>query len=260
MSSEDILKLAPPPADARLPYGKDSNQFGELRLPKSEAKGKKSSAVVMNIHGGFWRSKYNLAHAGHLCGALTAKGLATWNIEYRRVGNPGGGWPGTFEDIANAYRFLPQIAKRYNLDATRVVVMGHSAGGQLALCLAGHEPSVKAVISLAGVVDLQRAWEEHLSDDAVVAFLGGKPKDVPEHYQEADPMQLKIGSATQWLIHGAADSVVPPPFSRNYAEQKKKWGEDVHYLEVSTAGHFELIDPHSNAWPKVESTVFHLLA
>jgi acetyl esterase/lipase len=257
MSSEDILKLAPPPADARLPYGKDSNQFGELRLPKNEAN--KSSAVVMNIHGGFWRSKYNLAHAGHLCAALTAKGLANWNVEYRRVGNPGGGWPGTFEDIANAYRFLPQIAKRYNLDTTRVVVMGHSAGGQLALCLAAHEPSVKAVISLAGVVDLQRAWEEHLSDDAVVAFLGGKPKDVPEHYQEADPMQLKISAATQWLIHGAADSVVPPPFSRNYAEQKKKRGEDVHYLEISTAGHYELIDPHSSAWPKVESTVLHLL-
>ena len=257
MSSEDILKLAPPPADARLPYGKDSNQFGELRLPKNETK--KSSAVLMNIHGGFWRSKYNLAHAGHLCAALTAKGLATWNVEYRRVGNPGGGWPGTFEDIANAYRFLPQIAKRYNLEATRVVVMGHSAGGELALCLAAHEPSVKAVISLAGVVDLQRAWEEHLSDDAVVAFLGGKPKDVPEHYEEADPMQLKIASATQWLIHGAADSVVPPPFSRNYAEQKKKRGEDVHYLEISTAGHYELIDPHSNAWPKVESTALHLL-
>jgi acetyl esterase/lipase len=257
MSSEDILKLAPPPADARLPYGKDSNQFGELRLSKNEAK--KSSPVVMNIHGGFWRSKYDLAHAGHLCAALTAKGLATWNIEYRRVGNPGGGWPGTFEDIANAYRFLPQIAKRYNLDATRVVVMGHSAGGQLALCLAGHERLVKAVISLAGVVDLQRAWEEHLSDDAVVAFLGGKPKDVPEHYQEADPMQLKIASATQWLIHGAADSVVAPLFSRSYTEQKKKRGEDVHYLEISTAGHYELIDPRSNAWPKVESTVLHLL-
>lgn len=259
MSSEDILKLAPPPADARLPYGKDTNQFGELRLPKSEAAAKKSFAVVMNIHGGFWRSQYNLAHAGHLCAALTAKGLATWNVEYRRVGNPGGGWPGTFEDIANAYRFLPQIAKRYNLDATRVVVIGHSAGGQLALSLAAHERSVKAVISLAGVVDLQRAWEQHLSDDAVVGFLGGKPKDVPEHYEEADPMQLKIASATQWLIHGAADSVVPPPFSRNYAEHKKKRGEDVHYLEISTAGHYELIDPHSFAWPKVESTVFHLL-
>ena len=259
MFSDDILSLAPPPADARLHYGKDANQFGELRLPKGETKPKKAFAVVMNIHGGFWRSKYDLAHAGHLCAALTAKGLATWNVEYRRVGNPGGGWPGTFEDIVNAYRFLPQIARRYELDATRVLVMGHSAGGQLALCLAGHEPTVKSVISLAGVVDLQRAWEEHLSNDAVVAFLGGKPKDVPEHYQEADPMQLKIGAATQWLIHGASDSVVPPPFSRNYVEEKKKRGENVHYLEISTAGHYELIDPHSTAWPKVESTVFHLL-
>src|SRR5437868_13107361 len=195
--SEDILSLAPPPADARLAYGADPNQFGELRLPKTinlPASGQ-ALPIVMNIHGGYWRAKYNLVHAGHLCAALTAKGLATWNVEYRRVGNPGGGWPGTFEDIANAYRFLPQIAKRYDLDTTRVAVMGHSAGGQLAPCLAGHDPSVKAVISLAGVVDLQRAWEEHLSDDAVVAFLGGKPKDVPEHYQEADPMQLKIGSA-----------------------------------------------------------------
>jgi acetyl esterase/lipase len=259
MSSEDILKLAPPPTDVRLPYGKDPNQCGDLRLPRNDAKARKLSAVVMNIHGGFWRSKYDLAHAGHLCGALTAKGIATWNVEYRRVGNTGGGWPGTFEDIANAYRFLPQIAKRYDLDPARVVVMGHSAGGQLALCLAGHEHSVKAVISLAGVVDLQRAWEDHLSEDAVVAFLGGKPKDVPEHYQEADPMKLTIRPATQWLIHGAADSVVPPPFSRNYAEEKKKRGEDVHYLEISTAGHYELIDPHSTAWPKVESTVLHLL-
>src|SRR5437879_11000350 len=222
MPSDDILTLPAPPADARLAYGTDPNQFGELRLPKSGG----PFPIVMNIHGGFWRAKYDLKHTGHLCAALTAKGVATWNIEYRRVGNKGGGWPGTFEDIANAYRFLPQIAKRYNLDATRVVVMGHSAGGQLALCLAGHEPSVKAVISLAGVVDLQRAWEEHLSDDAVVDFLGGKPKDVPENYQEADPMQLKIGSATQWLNHGDADSVVPPTFRRNYAEQKKKWGEE----------------------------------
>src|SRR5437763_561353 len=163
MPADDIYTLPPPPADARLTYGAAPNQFVDLRIPKSSG----PFPVVMNIHGGFWRSKFDLAHAGHLCAALTAKGLATWNVEYRRVGNPGGGWPGTFEDIANAYRFLPQIAKRYDLDTTRVAVMGHSAGGQLALCVAGHEPSVKAVISLAGVVDLQRAWEEHLSDDAV---------------------------------------------------------------------------------------------
>jgi dipeptidyl aminopeptidase/acylaminoacyl peptidase len=139
--------------------------------------------------------------------------------------------------------------------------MGHSAGGQLALCLAAHESSLKRVVSLASVVDLQQAWEQRLSDDAVVAFLGGKPSEVPEHYREADPMQLAIDpAATQWLIHGAADDVVPSYFSRQYAEQKKKCAEDVHYTEISTAGHFDLIDPHSNAWPTVENTVRRLLA
>jgi acetyl esterase/lipase len=174
MPAEDILTLPPPPADARLAYGTGQLQFGDLRLPKS----KSPFPVVMNIHGGYWRAKYDLAHAGHLCAALTAKGLATWNLEYRRVGNDGGGWPGTFEDIVNGFRFLPQLAQRYNLDSARILVMGHSAGGQLALCLAGHQPSVKRVLSLAGVADLQRAWEEHLSNDAVAEFLGGKPKDV----------------------------------------------------------------------------------
>src|SRR5277367_1902990 len=240
MSSEDILTLPPPPADARLSYGTDPNQFADLRLPKTKG----PFPAVMMIHGGFWRAKYDLAHTGHLCAALTAKGYATWNLEYRRVGNPGGGWPGTFEDIKNGYRFVPQIAMRYNLDATKILVMGHSAGGQLAICLAAQEPSVKRVIALAGVVDLMQAYEQHLSNDAVVEFLGGKPQEVPEHYHEADPMQLSV-KATQWLIQGAADDVVPPSFSRNYVQTKQKRGEDAHYLEISTAGHFDLIDPHS---------------
>jgi acetyl esterase/lipase len=257
MSSDSILTQTPPAADARVAYGTDPNQFGDLRLPK----GKGPFPLVMNIHGGFWRAKYDLAHAGHLCAALTAKGIATLNIEYRRVGNPGGGWPGTFDDVRNAYRFLPELAKRYSLDSKKVVVMGHSAGAQLALCLAAHEASLKKVVSLAGVVDLQQAWELHLSNNAVVEFLGGKPSQVTDHYREADPTQLAIDHATtQWLIHGAADDVVPSYFSRNYAQEKKNKGEDVHYLEISTAGHFDLIDPHSQAWTKVEDTVLHLLA
>jgi acetyl esterase/lipase len=256
--SDAILTLPPPPADVKLAYGTDPNQFGEIRVPKS-AEAKKPYPVVMNIHGGYWRAKYDLAHAGHLCAALTAKSLATWNIEYRRVGNQGGGWPGTFEDIRAAYRYVSQIASRYSLDSSRMVVMGHSAGGQLALCLAGHEKSVKNVVSLAGVVDLQQAFEQHLSNDAVVEFLGGTPSAVTDHYREADPMQLKI-SATQWLIHGLKDDTVPPFFSRNYVEQKKARGEDVHLLEISTADHFDLIDPRSSAWPKVETTVLHMVS
>lgn len=254
--SDDILTIPPPAPDVRLPYGNDRFQFGELRIPKTGG----PFPVVMNIHGGFWRAKYDLTHAGHLCAALTAKGLATWNIEYRRVGNSGGGWPGTFEDVTNAYRFLTQNATVRKLDASRILVMGHSAGGQLALCLAAHQRDVRRALSLAGVVDLKQAFEQHLSNNAVVEFMGGTPKEVPEHYREADPMELPVPkSTTQWLIHGLTDDVVPANFSRNYVEQKKAAGEDVHLLEIARAGHFDLIDPRSAAWPKVEQTVLHLI-
>src|ERR1700722_10502482 len=231
-SGEDILALVPPKADVRVAYGGDSNQFVDLRLPK--VKGLHPLALI--IHGGFWRAKYDLRHAGHLCAALTAKGIATANVEYRRVGNSGGGWPGTFSDIRAAYQFLLQSGRKYEFDLSRVVVMGHSAGGQLALCLAGHEAGVKAVISLAGVVDLQRAYELHLSNDAVVEFLGGTPAEVADHYREADPMKLAIG-ARQWLVHGATDDVVPPAFSRDYAREKQKAKEDIRLVEIEGAGH-----------------------
>jgi acetyl esterase/lipase len=212
----------------------------------------------MNIHGGFWRAKRDLSVASPLCDALLARGIATWNIEYRRVGNTGGGWPHTFEDVRTAYRFLPDLARRYNFDMQRALVMGHSAGGELALCLAGHEPGLKQTISLGGVVDLKQAVELNLGDGAVSDFLGGKPAEVPEHYHEADPMQLKV-QAAQWLIHGLKDTVVPSFLSRNYVQEKKQRGEDAHLLEIATASHDDLIDPRSAAWPKVEGALRHLL-
>ena len=256
--SEDILTLAPTPADQRIPYGSDPNQFFELRLPKQKGR----HPLVINIHGGFWRAKYDLVHAGHLCAALTARGVATANLEYRRVGNEGGGWPNTFADIRSAYDFLRQQASKYNFDTQKVVVMGHSAGGQLALCLAAHEASVARVISLAGVVDLQRAYQLHLSNNAVVEFLRGTPTEVPDHYREADPMQLAIPQARQWLIHGSGDDIVPPAFSRDYVSAKRKRTgkdkENVQLLEVSGSDHFDLIDPRSEAWKQVGQTVLDL--
>jgi acetyl esterase/lipase len=268
LMSHSILTLAAPPADARIAYGSDPNQFFDLRLPKSEpATGTKKSErlypLVINIHGGYWRAKYNLDHAGHLCAALTAKGLATANLEYRRVGSEGGGWPNTFADVRSAYNFLVQNARQYSLDANRVLVMGHSAGGQLALCLAGHEPGMTRVLSLAGVVDLQRAYQLHLSNDAVVDFLRGTPSQVPDHYREADPMQLAIPRVRQWLIHGLVDDVVPPAFSRDYVAAKQrrsgKEKEDVHLLEIPEADHFDLIDPRTPAWKQVEPAVLDLV-
>jgi len=252
-SSEDILTLSPPKADARVAYGSDENQFIDLRLPH----GKSSHALAIFIHGGFWRSRYDLAYAGHLCAALTTQGIATANVEYRRVGNPGGGWPGSFADVRGAHQFLLQNAGRYGFDPKRVVALGHSAGSQLALCLAAHE-TLTAVISLAGVVDLQQAYLLHLSNDAVVEFLGGTPSQVKEHYEEADPMKLSI-AARQWLVHGSADDIVPPSFSRDYVKAKRKANERGELVEIAGAGHFDLVDPRSAAWKEVERVMMTAL-
>ena len=256
--SEDFLSRPSPPYNRRLEYGSDPNQFLHLRVPSERVQGPHPLAI--NIHGGFWRAKYDLDHAGHLCAALTAKGLATANLEYRRVGNEGGAWPGTFADIRSAYHFLVQNAEKHNFDVTRVAVMGHSAGGQLALCLAAHESNVRSVIPLAGVVDLQHAYRLHLSNDAVVEFLRGTPAEVPDHYREADPMQLSVGKSRQWLIHGTSDDIVPPAFSRDYVARKQGAKENVHLLEIAGADHFDLIDPLSKAWKQVEQTVLACLA
>lgn len=251
MAAQDILTQPQAPPDGRVAYGTDPNQFLEVRLPR--AKG--PHPVLLNIHGGYWRAKYDLAHAGHLCEALRAAAVATFNVEYRRIGNAGGGWPGTFADIRSAYRFVQQARSQFQLDMDRLVVMGHSAGGQLALCLAAHETSLRRAISLAGVVDLKKGYALHLSNDAVAEFLGGKPDAIPEHYREADPMELSIPQARQWLLHGREDDAVPPELSRDYATQKKRAGESVQLLEIPHAGHFELIDPASEAFQQVKSTV-----
>jgi acetyl esterase/lipase len=257
MSTEDILTKIPPAADARLHYGPDPNQFGDLRLPHS----KPPHPILIFIHGGFWRAKYDLSHAGHLCAALAKAGVATWNVEYRRVGNPGGGWPETFTDILQGQRCISQIAARFALDTRRGVVMGHSAGGQLALCLAARQPRLlRGVVSLAGVVDLQRAWELHLSHDAVAGFLGGSPQQVPEHYKEASPMEISLSGVPQWIIHGTNDDTIPFEMSRHYVEVKRKRKEEVHLVEMPNTGHFELIDPTSQAWPRVQDTVKRILA
>jgi acetyl esterase/lipase len=256
VTRQDILSRNPPAADLRLTYGADPNQFVDVRIPS----GRGPHPVVFFIHGGYWRAKYDLAYAGHLCHALKTAGIATWNVEYRRVGNPGGGWPGTFEDLRAAFQVLHQKHEQGAippLDLKRLCVSGHSAGGQLALCLAAHEKTITRTLSLAGVLDLQRAWELHLSDDAASAFLGGSPSQVPEHYREASPAEQPI-PATQKLIHGTADDSVPYEISRRYAERKKKAGEKVELITLEKIGHFEIVDPQSDVWSRVQDAFMAL--
>jgi acetyl esterase/lipase len=251
-----ILDLPPPHADVRIPYGATPEQFGDLRVPP----GPGPHPVVIFIHGGYWRAAYGLEHAGHLCAALKQAGVATWSLEYRRIGNPGGGWPGTGEDILSGAEFLEKLAALYALDLKRVVAVGHSAGGQLALWLAAqHKIALRGVVSLAGVSDLRRAYELHLSHDAVVELLGGTPEQVPRRYAEASPMDLLPISVPVRLIHGTRDDTVPLEFSRRYLAAAEAKGDDVRLIELEGAGHFQLIDPRTQDGRTVEKTILDLM-
>jgi acetyl esterase/lipase len=242
---EWVLTAPPAKPDLRLLYGTEPTQFIHAYLPA----GKKSAPAVVLIHGGYWRARYNLDHASHLCAALAHQGIVALNVEYRRVGDPGGAWPGTFEDIRSAWRFVSGPNRGLPTDPDRISVMGHSAGGQLALCLAAHDSAVKHAISLAGVLDLYQADRLHLSNDAVAEYLGGTPQQVPEHYAEASPSKLHI-AAKQHMCHGTKDDTVPFAISKDYVAEKKKAGENVQLI-ASPVNHFDWIDPKSMVFASV---------
>jgi acetyl esterase/lipase len=243
---QSILEIAPPKADVRLAWGRESNQFADLRVPK----GSGPFPVVIYIHGGYWRVAYDLTHAGHLCAALTNAGYATWNLEYRRIGEAGGGWPGTMEDVLAGAQYLPKLAAKYNLNLDHVVAAGHSAGGQLALWLAA-QMSLRGVTSLAGVCDLRRAWELKLSDTIVEQLMGGTPKQVPSHYAAASPIELLPIKTPQRLVHGSADTVVPFEMSEHFARKSK----NARLIKLDGAEHFDLIDPRSKEWTTVQKSI-----
>lgn len=262
--SDAILSQLAPPADHRLPYGQGRLQFADLRLPAGP--GPHPGLIV--IHGGFWRSRYDLLHIGHLCTELTAAGIATWNIEYRRVGDPGGGWPGTFHDVVSASHAFFAVAPAYRVDRARISVIGHSAGGHLALWVASQSDSVggnplpalqyrlDAAISLAGVLDLHAASALGLSDHAVSRFLGGSPAGVPDRYTATSPLSLFPAACPRLLIHGAADEIVPATFSKRYLTAATRAGD--HTVSVSIlpdTDHFDLIDATSHAWPAVAAAI-----
>lgn len=263
-----MLDTPAPPADARIPYGSITHQFGDLRMPR----GTGPHPVVVMVHGGFWRARYDLEHVGHLCADLTRRGYAAWSLEYRRVGHVGGGWTGTFEDVAHGMDHLRVLAAKYPLDLKRVAVLGHSAGGHLALWLAGrgrlkpgqalHVPNAfipKGAVSLAGVVDLERAFTQHLGGGVVESLLGGTPTQVPERYHLASPAALLPLGVPQVLVHGTADSIVPIEQSVGYHARALSLKDPVRLVSLPGAEHFDVIDPKGERWPQVVEAVASVL-
>jgi len=228
----------------RIPYGRDASQFFELW--HGEPGG---TSFVVFLHGGFWRAKYDLSHANAFCSALAARGMVTANLEYRRVGQAGGGWPGTFEDVVAGVKAASERA------GSAPVVVGHSAGGHLALRLAGEPVPLKAVIALAPVADLRLAYELNLSNGAVVEFLGGTPESLPGPYHDACASS-HVASVRRIVVHGAKDEDVPIEISRAFLRARQNDPEPPSLLEIPDAGHMDLIDSHS----ATGSTVLDLVA
>lgn len=265
-NSRGILIRQAPAADHRIAYGKDEFQFGELRLPKTA--GPHSVAIV--IHGGCWMSQYGLGYMGHVSAALAEAGIATWNIEYRRVGNAGGGWPGSFEDAARAAEYLREIAGKYSLDLNRVTAVGHSAGGHLALLLAARQRfpknsplysanplPLRGIVSLAGITDLRKTGTA--CDKEVIQFAGGEAKEKAPIYDQASPITLLPLSVKQKIIQGGADTIIPLAMATEYAEAAKKKKDDVELIVLKDADHFQLVDPKSPAWSAVQEAVLALV-
>ena len=255
LTAADLVDFSPVAPDQRLPYGAVPEQFGDLYLPPQPG----PHPVVILLHGGCWRARYGLEHLGRLGAALKSEGFAVWNLEYRRLGN-GGGWPMTFEDVAAGTDFLRGAADRFSLDLSRVVTVGHSAGGHLALWLAGRHqlpktsrlfsaeaPAIRGVVSLAGIPDLAEGVSRDICEGACRELMAGLPGEVPHRYRQASPISLLPLGVPQWHLIGLLDRVVPVDYLQRYAEVAKRYDE-VHLEVLPDVGHYELIVPAASSW------------
>jgi acetyl esterase/lipase len=272
----DLATAQVPGESRRIAYGNDPMQIGELRLPST--KGPHPVAIV--VHGGCWVAKLGnldpravaMDNMRPLASALTEAGIATWNIEYRRLDNEGGGWPGTFQDIAHAADFLRTLQRDHQLDLARVISIGHSAGGHLAMWLAARPKLAKTSelyvdnpLRLVGVVDLDGPadlkatlpLQQPVCDRPVITeLIGGSPEERPVRYHDASPVELLPLGVPQAFFAGQMFVAHVAP----YAEAAKRAGDSLQTSSYPNAGHFVFIDPQSDVWPQVMQTVRRLLS
>jgi len=255
--SDPWVLTEPPPPGVREAYGSAPSQQVWIRRPP----GNERLRTLVMIHGGYWRAQYDAGHVGHLCADLARRGWATVAVEYRRIGESGGGWPGTLTDVSAALDALPGLAGKHGMDLEQAVWMGHSAGGHLALWAvtrssapgAPKRPSwrPRRVVGLAPVSDLVEADKLELSRHVTVELMGGTAREQPARYAEASPAARLPLRIPMVVIHGTKDDVVPLAMNRSFVERARKAGDDVRLVMPEDADHFDVIDPKSKVWKEV---------
>jgi acetyl esterase/lipase len=243
--ADDILTRSARPPDFTVVYGPLPEHVADVWLPPAPG----GRPLVILIHGGFWKVAYDRMHVAPAAEALAAAGYPVATLEYRRVGG-GGGWPATFDDVAAGVAALPGLIEAGRGNGGPVLI-GHSAGGQLALWAARLGADIGGVVALAPVADLARAHALGLGGGAVEAVLGGGPADVPDRYAQVDPAaNLPVGVPIV-IVHGRLDQQVPFELGRDFARASAAAGDMTNLVDLPDIEHFGLIDPLSPAWHPV---------
>jgi acetyl esterase/lipase len=260
MDPREVMSRPAAGPDVVLRYGDHPEHLLDVHLPPARGD---AAPVVVFVHGGFWRQRFDRTHTRPLAQALAGDGWAVVTPEYRRTGGDGG-WPATVDDVGAALEQVPRIDEVApgRLDLSDVTLAGHSAGGHLAMWHALRAdpppgPRVRRTVALAPVADLHEAHARDLGDGAVAELMGGGPEDLPEEYDAANPVRrlprdLAGGAgatrtAEVTVIHGDQDAQVPVDMSRGLP--------GVSYVELPGADHFAVIDPLSAAWPHVRDAL-----
>ena len=257
LTFEQVAALHAPPPDHTIAYGPAPQQFGHLRLPK----GRGPFAVVIYVHGGCYKAEYSIAHAAAAEQAIADAGYAVWSLEYRRVGDEGGGWPGTFQDLARGADHLRALAGNYPLDLTRVVAAGHSAGGNSALWLAARRKIAKesplyaadplpiaGVLALAPAGDFVEMHEKNGCGGIMESLMGGSPSRVADRYRAASAGELLPIGVPQAIVIAAHDERFRD-FGRSYAAKARAAGDErLRVVDAPQSGHFDVIAPPTATW------------
>lgn len=265
----EIVEQPRPEPGIRISYGEGPSQFGELYLPEGEG----PFPVLVLIHGGCWRVEYGLDHVAPLADDLREAGVAVWLPEYRRLGEAGGGFPGTFDDMVAGFGQLERLADAHPLDLDRVALAGHSAGGHLALWLAARHrlpadhrwhadapAGLRGVVGLAAISDLARYAEgDGACNRSAADLLGEEAPGGEDRLALISPDRLLPPAAPVHLIHGREDAIVPLNQSVVHAARIRAAGGEARRLIIEGAGHFDLIAPFAQAWVEVRPVLLTLL-
>jgi acetyl esterase/lipase len=263
MKLADYLALSGPAPTAKFAYGTAPSQFAELFLPPGQG----PFPVAVLVHGGCWTKEFGgITQLRSVAGALAARGIASWNVEYRRVDETGGGYPGTYQDMNAAMATLAQTAKNYPLDLEHLVAVGHSAGGQLVQWL-GARPRIPAssplyradtvpvrqVISLGGLADLRREKDVIKSscERDIVDLTGVASKARPDVFSDTNAGDLMPNGSRTVLITGELDTISPPRVAHDFAARARAAGDRAEVVILPGASHYDEVAPTSPSWPRV---------